>query len=1265
MERNTDVQYDDDLTVGTDDYDESLYDGDIDLFEFVGEEESAITRLKTIVLSIEWEITDGILRELNEELRELREIWSQERINLVYIQALDKLSKYIFQERADANPNAIKLLLTFYTNLEKIVLEEDISEDDKKRILMEDVERFEKFKKIIGRSEKTSEEIQPATDSADQQTLTATEQPSQEQSDIFEDREDILLNLKAIVYGMDWEITGKDLEKLDNEVEILKKNFSSSKVKLLFLQGLGTLGNYINVKRSDAHADAFQLLHTFFAGLEKVVKESLSYEDEKAFLLQEVGKFNKFKEIISPTIASGELAATPKKDEGAPGEVLLEEGEFTPALSDVDGAEPPSLQEPFVPDDSVKTSAVEEVVEDEGDIDLVSEMASTLDSFFGDDFDELGTDEMSEDLALQGVAVETEADDESDEEALPRHGDMLAPALSEDEDDYSPGGQEPEVIAGQDEDSGRQVDQLFSDDTLKDEIGDSEYQGESLAEDQEISPALVSLDDEAGLNERELAEGPDSAIEDRLENFFGDEEIDPALTDEQEKTDEVSSSGVSSDEPSPEITERLDGFFEDAQAASVSDDAEFALQGVDVETEADDDSGEEQLAFEDGELAPALGGGVTEAEQPATTDFGVTAEPSDEVQDRLEGFFEEPSASPASDMGEEALQGIDVETEADDDSDEEPLPFEDGEVAPALGAGDIDSEQPVTEDLSVAIEPSDEVQDRIEGFFDETPITPVSDVGEVALQGVDVETEADDESDEEPLVFQDGEVAPALGDDEIVPDHQLVDEVPVAADQSEEIKDRLEDFFVEGDESHLSEDTDLALQGVEVETEADDESDEEPLPLEKGEIAPALQAEDSGMGDVGEFDNAPIDDGYALVDFDEETTEDQTLLGKAVTSSDEEDFRIDEPVSSDDDDIIPEFLDTPDVEESELSDTTSSKEVSEPDKIVFEELVDEPEVIFEAVEEDVDLYEHVEQLSLEEPEDELMGNADTQGEDDFLASLEATEPDEEVIFTPVDEGSALGATLEDYLDIDAEERKDEDLEKILDDEIIETDFVPEEIQEKDLLEDFDLNQNEQILEAELAQPLSSLRDSVVAAKRKVDDTVLQSLTEGIDRLTSQCANQPLEKTFLQLMTPMVGHLERNRELGDTEPIDLLFSVLEKLELAALGNAEQSQIQEALLKETSNVLLWQQKVIRSLTSETFEESDLLGEPLTDAMHVDDDSQLGLPGIAGAIGKDSEREELKGEIADIVSQELEAVKVVFKDELSELRRELLRDLRKPDA
>jgi len=96
VKQYTESQYDDDLTLSNDAYDESYYSDADDLFEFSTDDESPISRLKSLVLSIDWEITDEVLLQFNEELLDLRGIWAGESINLVYIQALEKISKYIY-----------------------------------------------------------------------------------------------------------------------------------------------------------------------------------------------------------------------------------------------------------------------------------------------------------------------------------------------------------------------------------------------------------------------------------------------------------------------------------------------------------------------------------------------------------------------------------------------------------------------------------------------------------------------------------------------------------------------------------------------------------------------------------------------------------------------------------------------------------------------------------------------------------------------------------------------------------------------------------------------------------------------------------------------------------------------------------------------------------------------------------------------------------------------------------------------------------------
>lgn len=610
MEQYTEKHYDDDLTVVADEYNDSFQTDNVDLFEFPSYDESPIARLKSLVLSIDWEITDDVLRQFNEELVDLKDIWADEKIYLVYVQALEKISKYIYQEKADSNPNAIKLLLTFYYNLEKIISSEFMSEEEKRQILLEDVKKFELLKKQISRAQKTAKNA--AEDVRDDEPMPRG---------AVQDPHSILFDLKAIVLGIDWEITEKDLEKLRNEVMRLEEVFAASRPKLIFLQGLGTLAAYIRLKKSNAHADAFKLLHSFFAGLEKIVTLPMSLEEEKAVLFPEVEKFNAFKNIIGSTISPEAIEADDEIDEYD--EEYETDGGLAPALSDLPEEESRGFQEEeeaaalglsstFNVASQIdrffsETPEIDQISADEerillGKKEERNEFRDAAEAQFDSLFPADGIEErvdsvphVDQEIALRGVDVETEADDDSDEAELPLEAGQLAPALVALDDDI-PGGRKP----------------------VERTIAQADLAGD---------------------------------LENRLDDFFGEEvfeektEPSPAFdfpVDEIELRDEVKAVASAGD---LEIPER-----------------DFALQGVDVESDDDEDL-EEALTFTEGssiadsgwemqereveaeevqfqeEPAPALFGELEEAE--TVPELSVDKGESEiSLDERLDSFFE-------------------------------------------------------------------------------------------------------------------------------------------------------------------------------------------------------------------------------------------------------------------------------------------------------------------------------------------------------------------------------------------------------------------------------------------------------------------------------------------------------------------------------------------------------------------------------------------------------------------------------------------------
>lgn len=563
-------QYDDDLTVGADEYKESFSTDFVDLFEPLGDDDAPIAKLKTIILSIDWEITDDILDQLNAELQDLKDVWSGNKINLIYVQALEKIGRYIYSEKAHSHPNAIKLLLAFYYNLEKIVSSGSMTEEQKKQLLLQDIKKFDHFKAQVDPArEKKDFGAQP-------HAQPAIGVSAAEDSSFSREQLKTLTNLKAIVSAIDGKIREKELAQLSQEVSRLEKIFNESKAKLILLQGLGALANYLLLNKSSAHPDAFKLLLSFYQGLERIHAEVLSTDQEKAILVAEVQKFKAFKALIA-TIAAEVVVAAGDSEPAEDDEDNEESGDITPAFADMpadsrgfrDDSEPlrndiNKRLATFFGEKEAETAEqvvavldrTANIVSEEFDVD------SRLDSLFGEE-EEVEPGAEASDLALSGVDVETAEDDDSDEMALPVQRGKLAPALVDISDQSLYAAEEASAKAPP-PDSFNHEPFIPGLDVESDADDDSEEAALPF-DHQGVAPALVFSDEEYGFRESEFAADADegeSDLEDRLDSFFGTE-IEESLQENipQVIADEESGPAILSaslqqeqeEEPVPEI----------------------------------------------------------------------------------------------------------------------------------------------------------------------------------------------------------------------------------------------------------------------------------------------------------------------------------------------------------------------------------------------------------------------------------------------------------------------------------------------------------------------------------------------------------------------------------------------------------------------------------------------------------------------------------------------------------------------------------------
>ena len=1210
MTQQSGSQFEDDLTIGIDE-EETFATDSIDLLGVGGNENSPIARLKTIILSIDWEINDDILNQLDEELHELGTTWAGDKIKQVYVQGLSKIGKYIYKEKAGAHPNAIKLLITFYHNLEKIIINEDsMSEVEKKELLLADVKKFDQLKSQI--SKPADQDTAPAAvaeESVEEHTFVT--EYSEENDDITE-----LKTLKAQVLGIDWEINDEEIGKLGAEVKRLETVFSNSKPKLILLQGIGALSSYINKKRSQSNSGAFTLLHSFFGTLEKISGSDLSAGDEKQLLLEEVSKFNAFKAEIateqeSPASADAAAGSVIEPAEAAP--------EPAPAFSDSPAAL--SDDNPVV-DDS--PGAIQS--ETEEDQAVAADVSSRLDSVFGEDDEDTSSD-IDKNEALEGVNVETEADDDSDEEALPYEDGSVAPALAGVDTDASfsvekladdlyvaPPTAPPEPIIGDDiedeekdftlDDAGpQQAEDLFDDDQVEGESpsealsgvdveteADDDSDEESLPmEEGELAPALMNADEEGGFNADSMASEFDSsdaeAIEDRLGAFFDDEVSD-------------SSEGWVSETADETVEEEI---------STGDDDVVAALSDVDDEDEdvhpPIEEPVEEQESFSSDDLFPEEPEAFFDDAENDTDVAPITEEVA-EMDGSAALFVEEDepiaalSDSDESSMFEEEAE-INPEQERAEEAIADGLSFLDDDIEEQ--GGEIAFEEEAVE------RPAEETSDTL-SFLDDDIDEPEE---EIAFE--EAASESPEETVADGLSFLDDDIEEQKEDD-------LFEESTV--ESSEEL-----DFTVE--KSGEAEQYDSPAAVIEEATEQffDEPAIEDDLPEEEVEVE-AAPVEDS----LSFFEDAE-DNDTEQTEFEQES--EPLLVG---TSDSEEDVTA-QFVEKDDTDSFSFEVETEEIsEDDEIEFTVPGDDVFAEETPVADIPQETPQVL-EPMAED-------EEIEFDIPGEAVVagaavgtGLAFTGG--DEVASEEA---DDALDTLETQESAAVEAVVFEVVDDDVEV-------DLLPGEEFDDTVSDEETAEKAAADGVEFIPVDETVETGKYESLAIMAE---ATQSNVTKDGIQDILREVNRLRSSQAVSFTDKTFLQLLSTAAQFVEQNRE--EPKGTDLIGEIVKGLEMSDSGTCSADEIQEKLFACTSQILVLQNmeyssKIPVDHTAEAVEEVEAVESAATSDTEepVRTEEQLDENGGYVPMGEEEQ-------LASFVQKELADIRKLFVDEISSLRKEL---------
>ncbi len=111
-----------------------------------------VAELKTILLSMDWEINHQTMKSFETIIKKLKLQWKTDNIRISFLNIIYSLGNYIFTKKDKAHAETISFMNSVFKNLELIDQTPSMPHGQKKEILGADISRFQKFKKKITQS---------------------------------------------------------------------------------------------------------------------------------------------------------------------------------------------------------------------------------------------------------------------------------------------------------------------------------------------------------------------------------------------------------------------------------------------------------------------------------------------------------------------------------------------------------------------------------------------------------------------------------------------------------------------------------------------------------------------------------------------------------------------------------------------------------------------------------------------------------------------------------------------------------------------------------------------------------------------------------------------------------------------------------------------------------------------------------------------------------------------------------------------------------
>ena len=225
---------------------------------------NSLNKLNQTIESVNHSLTDDNISELKIQISVLSAQYKANKAVSYLFKMLASLANYLGSKKDKVHTDTLPMLNSIVVKLQLIITDQELTKSEINVILSSELEEYQSLKnKIIS-------------------------------APLINDKD--LDNLRAVILGIDWEISDNTIESFEKVITPLLSDLKFYKIHYAFVKIIHSIVQYIGKQKADVHINTISFLHSVFGNFEQIVKNPrIDYNEKQQLLVTAISDFKDLK----------------------------------------------------------------------------------------------------------------------------------------------------------------------------------------------------------------------------------------------------------------------------------------------------------------------------------------------------------------------------------------------------------------------------------------------------------------------------------------------------------------------------------------------------------------------------------------------------------------------------------------------------------------------------------------------------------------------------------------------------------------------------------------------------------------------------------------------------------------------------------------------------------------------------------------------------------------------------------------------------------